>query len=58
MEIKVNYLKAIRLSSGLLTATGTVVKSGTRVGFTQGVVSDASGTTVATASSTLLVFDL
>ena len=58
VEIKVDYLKAVRLSIGLLTATGTVVKSGTRVGFTQGVVTDASGTTVATASSTLLVFDL
>ena len=58
VEIKVNYLKAVRLSSGLLTATGTVVKSGSRVGFTEGVVTDASGATVATASSTLLVFDL
>jgi uncharacterized protein (TIGR00369 family) len=58
VEIKVNYLKAVQLSSGLLTATGTVVKSGTRVGFTEGVVTDASGATVATASSTLLVFDL
>lgn len=28
VEIKVSYLKAVRLSSGLLTATGTVVKSG------------------------------
>jgi len=28
------------------------------IGFTEGVVSDASGATVATASSTLLVFDL
>lgn len=27
IEIKVNYLKAVRGSSGLLTATGTVVKS-------------------------------
>jgi uncharacterized protein (TIGR00369 family) len=58
VEIKVNYLKAVRLSSGPLTATGTVVKSGTRVGFTEGVVTDASGAAVATASSTLLVFDL
>jgi len=58
VEIKVNYLKAVRLSSGLLTATGTVVKSGTRVGFTEGVVTDASNATVATASSTLLVFDV
>ncbi|MET0897150.1 MAG: PaaI family thioesterase [Mycobacterium sp.] len=58
VEIKVNYLKAVRLSSGLLTATGTVVKSGSRVGFTEGSVTDASGAVVATASSTLLVFDL
>ena len=58
VEIKVNYLKAVRLSSGLLTATGTVVKAGARVGFTEGVVTDAAGTVVATATSTLLIFDL
>ena len=58
VEIKVNYLKAVRLGAGPLTATGTVVKSGSRVGFTQGVVTDASGAVVATATSTLLVFDL
>jgi uncharacterized protein (TIGR00369 family) len=58
VEIKVNYLKAVRLSSGLLTATGTVVKGGARVGFTEGVVTDEAGAVVATASSTLLVFDL
>jgi uncharacterized protein (TIGR00369 family) len=58
IELKVNYLKAVRLGSGLLTATGTVVKAGARVGFTEGVVTDASGAVVATASSTLLVFDL
>ena len=58
IEIKINYLKAVRLASGPLTATGTVVKSGARVGFTEGVVVDANGAVVATASSTLLVFDL
>jgi len=58
IEIKVNYLRAVRLSSGTLTATGTVVKSGSRVGFAEGVVTDASGAAVATATSTLLVFDL
>jgi len=58
VEIKVNYLKAVRLSSGLLTATGTVVKAGARVGFTEGVVTDAAGTVVATATSTMLIFDL
>lgn len=58
VEIKVSYLKAVRPTSGLLTATGTVVKVGSRVGFTEGVVTDAGGAVVATASSTLLVFDL
>jgi acyl-coenzyme A thioesterase PaaI-like protein len=54
----VNYLKAVRLSSGLLTATGTLVKAGSRVGFAEGVVTDVSGAVVATASSTLLIFDV
>jgi uncharacterized protein (TIGR00369 family) len=58
VEIKVNYLKAVRLNSGLLTATGTVVKSGSRVGFAEGVVTDGSGAVVATATSTVLIFDL
>ena len=58
IEIKVNYLKPVRLNAGPLTATGTVVKSGSRVGFTEGVVTDTSGAIVATATSTLLVFDL
>lgn len=58
VEIKVNYLKAVRLTSGPLLATGTVVKSGSRVGFTEGVVTDAGGGVVATATSTLLVFDI
>jgi uncharacterized protein (TIGR00369 family) len=58
VEIKVSYLKAVTARSGTLTATGTVVRAGSRVGFTEGTVSDESGALVATASSTLLVFDL
>jgi hypothetical protein len=45
-------------TSGRLTAAGTVVKAGSRIGFTEGRVSDASGNLVATATSTLLVFEL
>lgn len=48
IEIKVNYLKAVQQSSGLLTATGTVVKSGSRVAFAEGKVTDASGALVRT----------
>jgi uncharacterized protein (TIGR00369 family) len=58
IEIKVSYLKPVRVESGRLTAVGTVVKNGSRVAFAEGVVTDASGAVVATATSTLLVFDL
>lgn len=56
IEIKVSYLRPVHGTSGPLVATGTVVKPGRRVAFAEGSVSDASGKTVATASSTLLVF--
>ena len=58
VEIKVNYLKGVTPESRLLTATGRVVRAGARVGFTEGEVLDASGALVATASSTLLLFDV
>jgi uncharacterized protein (TIGR00369 family) len=58
VEIKVNYLKAVTVDSGTLTAVGTVVKAGSRIGFAEGSVTDASGKLVATATSTLLIFDL
>src|SRR5919206_3300742 len=58
IELKVNYLRAVHASSGPLTAIGTVVKPGRRVAFAEGEVRDAGGRTVATASSSLLVFPL
>lgn len=58
IEIKVSYLRAVTAASGTLTATGTLVKGGSRVAFSEGVVVDGSGATVATATSTCLVFDL
>jgi uncharacterized protein (TIGR00369 family) len=58
IEIKVSYLRAVTSRSGLLTATGTLVKAGSRVAFSEGVVVDESGAPVATATSTCLVFDL
>ncbi|MGO9928341.1 MAG: PaaI family thioesterase [Mycobacterium sp.] len=58
IEIKVNYLKAVTAASGPLTAVGTVVKAGSRIGFTEATATDASGALVATASSTLLIFEL
>src|SRR6516164_4067505 len=58
VEIKVNYLKAVTAASGPLTATGIVVKAGSRIGFAEGKVTDAAGNLVATATTTLLVFEL
>ncbi|MDQ1583381.1 MAG: hypothetical protein QOF36_1435 [Microbacteriaceae bacterium] len=56
VEIKVNYLRPVRSDSGQLTCVGTVTKSGSRVAFTEGVVTDRDGRLMATASSTLLIF--
>jgi uncharacterized protein (TIGR00369 family) len=58
VEIKVNYLRAVTMASAPLTAVGTVIKAGSRIGFTEAKVTDASGALVATATSTLLIFDL
>ena len=59
VEIKVNYLKPVRVDQrDDSPRSGPLVKAGSRVAFTEGVVTDASGAVVATATSTLLVFDL
>ncbi|MGY1808810.1 PaaI family thioesterase [Blastococcus sp. SYSU D00669] len=58
IELKVNYLRAVHATSGPLTAIGRVVKPGRRVAFAEGEVLDDAGRTVATASSSLLVFPI
>ena len=58
LEIKVSYLRAVSATTGPLTVTGTVIKPGSRVAFAEAVVLDGQGRTVATASSTLLVFPI
>ncbi len=58
VDIAVSYLRPVTSASGLLSATGRVVKPGRRVAFAAGEVVDTSGRIVATATSTLLVFPL
>ena len=58
IELKVSYLRAVHASSGPLTAIGRVLKPGRRVAFAEGEVLDAQGRSVATASSSLLVFPI
>jgi uncharacterized protein (TIGR00369 family) len=55
IEIKVNFIRPVRLATGPLTATGRVVKAGSRVAFCEGSVQDEEGTILATATSTLVV---
>ena len=58
IEIKVNYLRGTSDDSGHLTATGRVVKGGSRVAFAEASLTDEQGRLIATATSTLLVFEL
>lgn len=58
IEIKVNYLRPVFANAGPLTCVGTVTKPGNRVAFADGVVTDASGKIVATATGSLLVFPI
>ncbi|MCA0377817.1 MAG: PaaI family thioesterase [Actinobacteria bacterium] len=58
IEIKINYLRPIMPSSAPLRAIGTVTKPGNRVAFADGVLIDAAGKTVATATGSLLVFPI
>jgi uncharacterized protein (TIGR00369 family) len=55
VEIKVNYLRPVTSDTGVLIATGQVIKGGNRMIFAEGNVTTEAGKLIATASSTLLV---
>lgn len=55
LEIKVAYLRAISAESGRLDIIGRVQKAGRQVVVTEGVIRDAQGRDLATATSTLIV---
>jgi uncharacterized protein (TIGR00369 family) len=56
IEIKVSYLRPLQAGTRLV-ATGTVTKPGSRVAFADATLATPDGVLVATASSSLLVFD-
>ena len=56
LDLNVSYLRPVQAASGPLTATGRVVRPGSKAAFAEGTIHDASGKLVATATSTLLVF--
>ena len=58
LELKVSYLRGLSEDSGTVRATGRVVSVGRRVAFAEATLHDGAGRLCATATSTLLVFDV
>ena len=58
LELKISYLRALTENSGTVRAVGRVVSLGSRVGFSEATLHDGDGRLCATATSTLLVFDV
>ncbi len=57
LELKVAYHRGITNDTGPVEAIGTVVSGGRRVAFAEAQLRDAKGRLLATATSTLLVFE-
>lgn len=58
LELKVSYLRGLTADSGTVRATGRVISAGRRVAFAEAELHDGEGRLCATATSTLLVFDV
>ncbi len=58
LELKIAYHRPILPGKGVVRAEGTVVSFGRRVAFAEAKLVDAEGKLCASATSTLLVFDL
>ncbi|MBO9126257.1 MULTISPECIES: PaaI family thioesterase [Rhizobium/Agrobacterium group] len=58
LELKISYLRGLGTDSGTVRATGRVVSCGRRVAFAEAELHDGDARLCATATSTLLVFDV
>lgn len=58
LELKVSYIKGLNAQSGTIRAVGRAISVGRRVAFAEATLHDGQGRLCATATSTLLVFDL
>ncbi len=58
LELKVSYVRGLNAGSGTIRATGQTISVGRRVAFAEATLCDGEGRLCATATSTLLVFDL
>jgi uncharacterized protein (TIGR00369 family) len=58
LDLKISYLRGLTDQSGTVRAVGRVVSVGSRVAFAEATLHDGDGRLCATATSTLLVFDV
>ncbi len=58
LEIKVNYLRGLTEATGEVMGEGVAIHTGRQVGVSEARITGADGRLYATASSTLLVFDV
>ena len=58
LELKISYQRGLGERSGTVRAVGRTVSVGRRVAFAEATLHDGEGRLCATATSTLLVFDL
>ena len=56
LELKVNFIKAVTIKSGVLTATGKVIHSGSRTALVEAQLTGSDGKLYAHATSTCLIF--
>ena len=57
LELKVSYHRPMTADTGLVRAESTLISFGRRAAFAQATLTDAAGRVLASATSTLLVFD-
>lgn len=55
LEIKVNFLKAITIKTGILKATGRIIHAGKRTALTEATLADETGTVYAHGTSTCMI---
>lgn len=58
LELKVSFVKGLSSSSGTIRATGRLISMGRRAAFTEATLHNDKGQVCATATSTLLVFEM
>src|SRR6478735_3414966 len=58
LELKIAYMRAMTNDTGPVEAVGKVVQFGRRVAFAEAQLTDSKGKLLASATSTLLVFEM